>query len=256
MFLKLNKDVSSDFGSTAKRCLRRNRDWRMGGKGGDSMHSSLDRRMGGRRGDSGMKIGSLDESRSQSNGRAINSINMGSVGMSIPYSEFSDSDARTSSKLSSAALSQPVYDSQNNLQAPTLGHTFRPAMEGRVSQLLGGSGIGLGLGMQGRERRHRDSESFAESTGHLISGVSTVRSAVLCSVLLFLLCSTQIFSTIYLPRSTVLHHLTSLHPLHTVIHLTLPPVCLSVCMSMCELPPPSIILFHILILFSRPYCSS
>jgi hypothetical protein len=231
-----------------------------------------------------MKIGSLDESRSQSNGRAINSINMGSVGMSIPYSEFSDSDARTSSKLSSAALSQPVYDSQNNLQAPTLGHTFRPAMEGRVSQLLGGSGIGLGLGMQGRERRHRDSESFAESTGHLISGVSTVRSAVLCSILLFLLCSTQIFSTIYLSR------LKSLHPLHTVIHLTLPPVCLcvrlsvcrsvclsicllvclsvclfvclfvclsiclfvclSVCMSVCELPPPSIILFHILILFS------
>jgi hypothetical protein len=183
MFVKLNKDVSSDFGSTAKRCLRRNRDWTTGGKGGDSTHSSLDRRMGGRRGESGMKIGVLDESRSQSNGGMINSINMNSLGMSLPHSEFSDSDARTSSKLSSAGISQPVYDGQSNLQVPILSQTFRhSAMEGRVSQLLGSSGIGLGLGMQCRERRHRDTQSFAESTGHLISGVSTVRYAVLCSV--------------------------------------------------------------------------
>jgi hypothetical protein len=220
MFLKLNKDVSSDFGSTAKRCLRRNRDWRMGGKGGDSTHSSLDRRMGGRRGDSGMKIGSLDESRSQSNGRTINSINMGSVGMSLPYSEFSDSDARTSSKLSSAGLSQPVYDSQNNLQAPTLGHTFRPAMEGRVSQLLGGSGIGLGLGMQGRERRHRDSESFAESTGHLISGVSTVRPAVLCSVVFFCFCCVLLGSFLLCTCYAQLFSIISHHLIRHILSFT------------------------------------
>ena len=180
MFLKLNREASSDFGSTGKRCPRRTRDWRVGGKG-DSTYSNLDWRMGDRRGDSAMKIGSIDDSRSQSNNRIINSINMGSSGISLPHSQFSDSDARTSSKLSSAGLSVPVHDSQNNLQ--TLGHTFHPSgMEGRVS-MLGGSGIGIGIGMQGR--RHRDSESFAESTGHLISGVSTRYSTVLYSTVLY-----------------------------------------------------------------------
>ena len=142
-----------------------------------------------------MKIGSIDESRSQSNNRIVNSINMGSSGISLPHSQFSDSDARTSSKLSSAGLSVPVHDSQNNLQ--TLGHTFHPSgMEGRVS-MLGGSGIGIGIGMQGR--RHRDSESFAESTGHLISGVSTRYATVLYSTVLYsTLCCFLLFLPPYL----------------------------------------------------------
>ena len=172
MFEKVKQEISGDLASTAKRCLRRNRDWMGGGKGGDSTHSSIDWRVSGQRVDSNMKLGSRDDSRNQSNNHTVNSINMNSTGLCHPLSQFSDSDGRTSSKLSSAGVSIPIPDTAKN-RFQTLNPRFCTpvAIEGRMSQILGSTGK-TGLGLQ--SKRHRDSESFAESTGHLITGVSAL----------------------------------------------------------------------------------